>query len=131
MEKTIKVSSDIKNISVAESIVDSLTLEYDLNPDLYGNILVSLHEAINNAIVHGNHLNANKFVEITFILEKNSLKFCVKDNGEGFDYNNVPDPTLPENIEKPSGRGIFIIRNLADQVVFLSKGTEIQFTFGL
>lgn len=131
MKKTLKVTSEIKNISIAESIVDNLTIEYDLNPDLYGNILVTVHEAINNAIVHGNHLDKSKFVEITYVLENRKLLFSIKDEGKGFDFNNIADPTTPENIEKPSGRGIFIIKNLADEVTFTSGGTEIQFSFVL
>ncbi|HIA37401.1 MAG TPA: ATP-binding protein [Flavobacteriales bacterium] len=104
---------------------------YEINEDHYGNILISLTEAVNNAIQHGNKNDPKKNVEIVFDVETNleSFSFTVKDEGDGFDYTTIPDPTAPENIEKISGRGVFLMRNLADKVGFYSEGREIQLNF--
>ena len=59
------------------------------------------------------------------------VEFVVEDEGEGFDLASVPDPTLPENIEKLSGRGIFLMRNLADEVSFENNGSKIKLTFSI
>jgi serine/threonine-protein kinase RsbW len=57
------------------------------------------------------------------------IKFTVKDEGQGFNYDNLPDPTAPENIEKPGGRGIFLMKHLSDEVSFRNNGTEVELSF--
>lgn len=131
MKKTINFSSVPENIALAERMVDEICANYEINDDHYGNILISLTEAVNNAIQHGNKNDPKKNVEIVFDVEASleSFSFTVKDEGDGFDYTTIPDPTAPENIEKISGRGVFLMRNLADKVGFNSDGREIQLNF--
>ena len=62
---------------------------------------------------------------------ENLLTFTVSDQGEGFDFSDLPDPTLPENLEKPQGRGIFLMNNLADSVVFEDPGNTVEISFKL
>ncbi|MBN2091836.1 ATP-binding protein [candidate division KSB1 bacterium] len=88
-------------------------------------VKVSLLESITNAIEHGNHGNANKKVEIEAQITAEKAIFTIKDQGKGFDYQNLPDPTEPENIIKARGRGIFMIQNLMDEVSFNAKGNVI------
>ena len=59
------------------------------------------------------------------------LKIIVEDEGLGFDYNNLPDPTSPENLEKPGGRGIFLMKNLSDEVNFKDSGRLVELVFYL
>ena len=56
---------------------------------------------------------------------------AIKDEGEGFDFNNLPDPTAPENLEKPTGRGVFLMKNLSDLVVFSDNGSVVEIHFKL
>lgn len=131
MKKTINFSSVPENIALAERMVDEICASYEINEDHYGNILISLTEAVNNAIQHGNKNDPGKNVEIVFDVETNlkSFSFTVRDEGDGFDYNTIPDPTAPENLEKISGRGVFLMKNLADNVGFYQDGREVELCF--
>lgn len=118
-------SSDFKNITYADEIITKISENIHINHDIFGKILLSLSEAINNAIVHGNKFDIVKSVIVTYGLQNSKLVIFVKDEGDGFDYNLVDDPTDIENIEKLSGRGVFIILNLADEVKFFYSGGQI------
>jgi serine/threonine-protein kinase RsbW len=61
--------------------------------------------------------------------EEQRMVFAIEDQGDGFDFDNVPDPTEPENLEKPHGRGIFLMRNLADEVAFEKQGRLVRLGF--
>ena len=128
-QRFISFPSKTENISVAERMVDDVCEAYSIKEDFYGNILISLTEAVNNAMVHGNKLDPEKEVKVTCIVERPFLRFQIEDEGPGFDYDNLPDPTAPENIEKPNGRGVFLMRNLADNCEFLDDGRIVQIEF--
>ena len=64
-------------------------------------------------------------------LPTGSLAFHVKDEGNGFDYDGLPDPTLPENLEKENGRGVFLMKNLADEITFSEEGKKVELIFHL
>lgn len=122
-QKTIQFPSVIENINIVERLVDEVCAEFQVKEDYYGELLIAMTEAVNNAIVHGNKLDPSKQVKVTFDLAgEKLLRFTVEDEGAGFDYNNLPDPTAPENIEKPHGRGVFLMRHLADKCDFLDHG---------
>lgn len=127
--KKIRMNSKVENISEIEGLINVIFEDFELSPDYYGNMLVALSEAVNNAIRHGNKLDESKSVDIVFNHEGDKFKFTIRDEGKGFDYNNVPDPTSPENIEKPDGRGIFLMRNLANEVNFMDKGSTVELVF--
>ena len=129
--KSLKIASKPENISVVEKFVDDLRSEVNIGDDVYGNILISLTEAANNAIIHGNKCDAAKDITIDYELDSRgkNLTFIIKDQGPGFDYTNLPDPTEPENIEKTHGRGVFLMMQLADMVVFSDKGATIEMQF--
>lgn len=131
MEKlTVNFESKADNIVVAEKLVDDVCAKFNVNEDHYGNILIALTEAVNNAINHGNRQNPQKQVDIEFFSNgDNSLHFVVKDQGEGFDFDHLPDPTDPANLEKISGRGVFLMRNLADEVEFRDNGATVEMVF--
>jgi len=126
---SIQIPSIIENIRMIESFIDNAKERFHLDEDLYGNIMIAVTEAVNNAIKHGNSGNLAKNVFLSLTLHDNLLKFVVKDEGPGFDYSNLPDPTSPENIEKPGGRGIFLMKHLSDQVEFLEGGKTVELSF--
>lgn len=122
-KRTLKFPSILENIHVAERLIDDVTAEYNVKEDYYGELLIAMTEAVNNAIVHGNKLDPSKQVEITFdIVDEKTMRFTITDEGPGFDYNHLPDPTAPENIEKPHGRGVFLMRQLSDGCTFEDGG---------
>lgn len=125
----IDFPSQAENIHLVEKLIDDVCEELKINEDHYGNILIALTEAVNNAIHHGNGLDPNKNTHITCGSDKDKLKFTVSDQGTGFDFDNLPDPTDPENIEKPNGRGIFLMRNLADEINFEENGRTVELIF--
>ena len=129
MEKTITIQSKLDNISHIEKLVDEISEECKLTSDLYGKVLIATIEAVNNSIVHGNKLDSSKTVEIAVRIDDSRINIYVKDQGPGFDYNNVPDPTKPENIENVSGRGVFLMRNLADDISFRNNGSVVELIF--
>ena len=128
-ERVFKFPSQTENIRIVENLVDDLVAEYHISEEFYGNILISLTEAVNNAIVHGNKLDPSKQVQVICRVEDKTLVFQIEDEGPGFDYDNLPDPTAPENIEKPNGRGVFLMRNLADKCDFLDDGKIVELSF--
>ena len=131
--KSIKISipSLIDNIQVIESFIDNAKEEFEINDDLYGNIMISVTECISNAIVHGNQSNPDKMVHLQLYMEPGLLRCSIEDEGMGFDFSNLPDPTEPENIEKIGGRGIFLMRHLSDEVKFEEGGRKTLLSFYL
>lgn len=131
MEKSLKIVSKIENLRKVEKLVDELSSEYNINADVYGNILIAVLEAANNAILHGNKLDENKFVNIGVKIDEKRLKIRIDDEGTGFDYKNVPDPTAPENIENVNGRGIFLMEKLSDKIEFSRNGATVELEFNI
>jgi serine/threonine-protein kinase RsbW len=119
------------SITEVEPFVDAICSELEVQEELFGNILVALTEAVNNAIHHGNQLNPEKTVHVRARIDGRVLTFIIRDQGGGFDYNNLPDPTAPENLEKPSGRGVFLMSQLSDLVIFSDKGSTVEVQFRL
>lgn len=127
--ESVSFPSDLKNLRIAETLIDDVCKNYDVHEDHYGNILISVTEAVNNAIQHGNLEDNSKSVRISIFENEKDLRFTISDDGEGFSYDNLPDPTAPENIEKESGRGIFLMKSLADEVAFENNGAKVILTF--
>ena len=127
--KTLNIESRPESISMVEKLIDDLREEHNIHEDAYGNILVAVTEAVNNAIGHGNKYDPNRKVKITYELEDGTISFVINDEGPGFDYYNLPDPTAPENLEKPTGRGVFLMKHLADQIIFSENGSTVELYF--
>ena len=127
----IKIPSITDNVSVVESFIDNLKDKISLSDNIYGNILISVTEAVNNAIIHGNKEDKAKKVELYLKQSKKSISFIIKDEGPGFDESKIPDPTSPKNLDNLKGRGVFLIKNLTDNVKFRKKGSEIELVFNL
>ncbi len=125
----IEIPSLSENIRMIESFIDNAKDKFHLNEDIYGNIMIAVTEAVNNAIRHGNKSDSAKNVSLGLSLEEGMIKFRVEDEGTGFDFHNLPDPTSPENLEKPGGRGIFLMKHLADEVDFTENGKVVELSF--
>lgn len=129
-DQSIKFASRYENLAIAEKLIN-VSEQFQLPEDYYGNILVAVTEAVNNAIQHGNKSNPDKNIEVALKKQHNKLQFTIKDEGDGFDFENIPDPTDPANIEKINGRGVFLMKNLADQVEFSENGKVVSLQFEL
>ena len=125
----IEVPALTENIRMIESFIDNAKEKFHLDDDIYGNIMIAVTEAVNNAIKHGNKNDSSKNVSLSLYLDDSTIKFRVEDQGVGFNYNNLPDPTAPENLEKPGGRGIFLMKHLSDEVDFKDGGRVVELSF--
>ena len=127
--ESITINSDIEKLKVVETLVDKLSKKLGVSDEVYGKILISTVEAVNNAILHGNKGDINKKVTVNIIADGNVLDITVTDEGEGFEYGNLPDPTDPKNIENLHGRGVFLMRRLADSIEYNTSGNEVKMRF--
>ena len=126
---TLQLPSKQESITLLENLIEEIADKHQISEDTFANMMTCLSEAANNAIVHGNKLDESKKVIVNADIEGRRIIWTVTDEGEGFDYNNLPDPTAPENLENLTGRGVFIIKHLADQCIFNSKGNEVELHF--
>ena len=127
---TLQLPSKLESINLLENFIDQIWVSHKLDEETYANVLTCLNEACVNAITHGNGLNPALKVYINLeILDNKKMVFTVSDEGQGFDYQNISDPTTVENREKPAGRGIYIIRKLADRCIFNNEGNQIELHF--
>ena len=129
LSRSLEIPSKASNIVKVESFVEEIKDEFSISNEVFGNMLVALTEAVNNAIMHGNSADESKLVNVNMEKTDNIIKFYIKDSGDGFDYNSIPDPTAPENIEKETGRGVFLMKNLSDLVVFSDNGSTVEIQF--
>lgn len=125
----ISVSSEISNIVKIENFIESFTAHFQLSPQLFGKISLSVIEAVNNAILSGNKRQVDKKVTLTAEMDGKKFKVTVCDEGEGFDYSDIPDPTLPDNINKVTGRGLYLMKTLSDELFFENNGASVTLVF--
>lgn len=118
MTETIRLDlpSRIEAVAEAANAVAKIVNRLGFGEEAVFAIDVSVREAVINAVLHGNKRDESKTVEVAFKSRPDALEIEVRDQGQGFDAAEVPDPTLPENIMKTSGRGLFLIRNFMDEV---------------
>ena len=95
-------------------------------PDGESEVEIALREALANAIIHGNHENPRKHVHVRFRCNPDEVSIAVKDEGRGFDINEMPDPTAPENIGSGHGRGIYLMKAFMDEVRFEEDGVVVH-----
>ena len=129
MHKKIKIESRVNNLRIIENEIDIASNMIGISQENYGKILVSTLEAVNNAILHGNNSDPEKIVDIEIIYKSNELRIKVTDEGSGFRPEEVPDPTMPENLEVLNGRGVFLMSRLADKIKYSKKGNTVTMIF--
>ncbi len=124
----MKIPSDIKYIrKVSSKVIDELGSHKVDESSLY-DIKLCIEEAVINAIVHGNKRDKRKTVKIAYWIKDDHLNIEVEDEGNGFDYRHLSDPTAGENIIKGSGRGVYLIKNLMDKMEFNDAGNKLKMT---
>ena len=136
MQKIIfekEISSNPDLLPELEDIIVKLAEQQKMNKDKVNGLALSFSEAASNSIIHGNKLDVNKKIKISVAVDQNRMKIIIKDQGNGFELNSVPDPTSPENILKDSGRGIHIMKSFLDNLTynFTPTGTEVTLEINL
>lgn len=131
MEKSILIESKIENINKIEKIIDEVSEKARINSEVYGKMLIATVEAVNNSIVHGNKEDESKKVKVDFVINEDAISIYIEDEGPGFNFDHVPDPTTPDNIENIHGRGVYLMKHLADDVIFHGNGNRVEIKFFL
>lgn len=129
--KMLTISSNPNNILKVENYLRDAQHDMNIDETKFPDILISLTEAVNNAILHGNNADESKIVEISMKEQSSGVAISVTDEGKGFNLDEIPDPTAPENIECCGGRGVFIMSTLADKISFENNGSTVQMFFKL
>jgi serine/threonine-protein kinase RsbW len=118
----------MESVGEVEAAADQLAIEAGLDEDERFHVTMAMHEAAINAVLHGNDYNPALHIDVSMENTGTDLIFIVADQGHGFDPDHLPDPSAPENLLRGTGRGIFLIRSLMDEVHFrqLHPGTELK-----
>lgn len=124
--KILTIQSNIKEIQKVESFLLDFFLENDIPKIHFKKVFLCISEAVNNSIEHGNKNDLNKNVTISIYKSNSNICVDIEDEGEGFNYDCVKDPTEKKNLLKESGRGIHIIKSFADNLKFNHPGNSIQ-----
>lgn len=114
----LEIESDPRNLITVEEFINYFAVELNLSEDKVNGLLISITEAVTNAIKHGNKSDKNKLVFVDVTTDDEFLIIKVKDQGEGFNPSEIPDPTQPENLLKDSGRGVYLMKIYMDEIIF-------------
>jgi len=126
---TLQLKSTQESITQLELLIENIADKYNVSEDTFANMMTCLNEVFINAVKHGNKNDPAKKVIINAEVNAKRIIWTITDEGEGFDYTHLPDPTSPENLEALTGRGVFIIKHLADQYIFNASGNEVELHF--
>jgi serine/threonine-protein kinase RsbW len=126
---TLQLPSKPESITQLETLIEQIADKHQVSEDTFANMMTCLNEIAINAIVHGNKLDESKKVIVNADVDAKRVIWTITDEGEGFDYDHLPDPTAEENLENLTGRGVFIVKQLADQCIFNTKGNEVELHF--
>lgn len=123
-----RFKSKIENISPVQKQIMDIATTLGFHEEALYCLRLALDEAMANAIVHGNCFDDSKNVQVTVNPHPDKIEVAVCDDGCGFDQSKLPDPREEDNLQKPNGRGIFLIREFSNDVTFNDKGNQISFT---
>jgi len=126
--ETLIIKSDVNELAKVATITEEICIRFGLIEDEIDDISIAVTEAVNNAIKHGNKEDSTKSIKIVFEVETDRIKIRIKDEGKGFQLEEVKDPRKNENLLKDDGRGILIMKALMDEVEVLSgsEGNVLQ-----
>lgn len=125
----IVFKSNPENIRLVKLWLDDIAMKHTIDESVYAKILVTLTEAVNNAIFHGNKCDTTKDIRIWCDVKVKRIKFVVRDEGEGFNWNDIPDPRTCERVHLENGRGVLIMQSLAHKVKYKKKGADVEIIF--
>jgi len=123
--------TDLDSLAEIESLIEQIRAERDFGDEVAANLMMAFHEAVTNAIIHGNQLDPAKVVDIKAWFEDHQLVLQVTDQGGGFNPDSLPDPLEENNLLKSGGRGVFLIRQFSDEIEFNDKGNVITIRYHL
>ncbi len=130
-KKEIVLPSRIESIEKAATLVAGAVTEAGVDEGALFGIDLAVREAVANAVKHGNLLDETKRVRISFETTPERFEITIRDEGEGFDFEHLPDPTDPANLLKASGRGAFLMRSFMDEVRWQEGGSVVTMTKNL
>lgn len=131
VKKKLVLKSEYEEVERVEHLLNELQDELGFDDEFYAKLMLTVTEAATNGIVHGNQLDPTKTVTLIAEVASETLIFSTKDMGEGFVLEEVPDPLAEENLLKPSGRGVFFMREYADEVEYQEGGSKLILRFKL
>lgn len=130
-KKELVIRSDTSNLVEVEQFIEYVFDQFELSKDIFFRCLLSVKEAVTNSIVHGNKSDIRKEICIKAYRCNKFLYIKVMDEGEGFDFTTVQDPTRPEFLTMEGGRGLFFMKNMCDAITFREKGNIVEFRIDL
>lgn len=122
----VKLPSNPTCLCALEGYVEQVVKGHQLEDHLYANILISVTEAVTNAMIHGNRYDDKKNIVVSCLRRQGHIHIFISDEGRGFDPCVLPDPTREDRIECEGGRGVFLMRQLSDDIRFLDQGRTVQ-----
>lgn len=123
----LKLKSTYEESEKIPDFVDDIQNKCQLNDEISGDLMLLLSEAVTNAIEHGNELDPKKVAEIEVEVTEKEIIASVKDQGAGFEPSEQENPLKEENLLKDSGRGVFLLKELSDEMEYLDGGTRLRF----
>ena len=124
--KILVINSDKKELKKVDEFLSAVLKELKLDQSNYNKALLCISEAVINSIEHGNQYDLNKKVTIEISHELNTIQVKIVDEGDGFNFDEIKDPTKNENILSESGRGIHIIKMLSNSIKYNNKGNSLK-----
>ena len=129
IKKELVLKSEFEEAERVEGLLLELQNEIGFSDEFYARLMLTVTEAATNAIMHGNKLDATKKATVTAEYDGSTLVFTTKDEGDGFKPEEVPNPLAEENLLKPSGRGVFLMKEYADLVEYQDEGRTLILSF--
>ncbi|MFV1884602.1 MAG: ATP-binding protein [Balneola sp.] len=129
IRKELILKSEYEEVEKVEHLLNELQEEIGFDDEFYARLMLTVSEAATNGIVHGNQLDPSKKVTLSAEYDGKKLIFTTKDEGPGFDPDEVADPLAEENLLKPSGRGVFLMKEYAEEVEYQENGTKLVLGF--
>lgn len=124
----VTIPSDHAEAREFQSQIEAVLLRFQYDDhDIFG-IKLALEEALVNAIKHGNQMDRSKKVWIAYRIHRERVEIQISDEGVGFKPEDVPDPTAPENLERPCGRGVMLMRHYMTEVSYNERGNHVSMT---
>lgn len=127
----LTLKSAYEEVERLEGLLNKLQTELGFDDEFYARLMLVVSEAATNAIVHGNKLDESKHAVVSAYLDDNKLTFITTDEGDGFEPEELPDPVAEENLFNTSGRGVFLMKEYADEVFFENDGSKLTLSFNL
>jgi len=125
LERLLVISSKLNQINQVRFFLDGIFTEFRLDRTLFNRVFLGVSEALSNSIIHGNRFDVNKNVTLRVFFQTDFLVIEVVDEGKGFSFDCINDPTKPVNLMNEKGRGIFLIRQLSDEMVYSDCGRKL------